>query len=89
MQACYVRQSHACLAHDTLDRLHEIACPVLLMAGGQDRLCGANALRSMAERLPDCDSEVFEDSSHFFLMEEPERFMARMDGWLEAHTPTD
>ena len=88
MQACYVRQSHACLAHDTLDRLHEIACPVLLMAGGQDRLCGANALRSMAERLPDCDSEVFEDSSHFFLMEEPERFMARIDGWLEAHTPT-
>ncbi len=88
LQACYVRQNHACLAHDTLDRLHEIACPVLLMAGGQDRLCGANALNSMAERLPNCDVEVFGDSSHFFLMEEPQRFMARMDGWLETHTPT-
>ena len=87
LQACYVQQNHACLAHDTLDRLHEIACPVLLMAGGHDRLCGSNALRAMAERLPDCDTEIFEDSSHFFLIEEPQRFLARMDGWLEKHTP--
>ena len=30
---------------------------------------------------------MFEDSSHFFLMEEPQRFMQVMDAWLTRHTP--
>jgi pimeloyl-ACP methyl ester carboxylesterase len=30
---------------------------------------------------------IFEDSSHFFLVEEPERFMAVMNAWLARHTP--
>ena len=38
-------------------------------------------------RLPQAETVIFEDSSHFFLMEEPERFMQVMNGWLERHTP--
>jgi 3-oxoadipate enol-lactonase len=81
LQACYIRQNQAVLAHDTLDRLHEIRCPVLIASGGQDPLCGPTATGWMIERLPQARVVAFEASSHFFLMEEPERFMAEMDGW--------
>ncbi len=81
LQACYIRQNRAVQAHDTLDRLHEIACPVFILSGGRDPLCGPLATRWMIERLPQARAVEFEQSSHFFLMEEPERFMAAMDGW--------
>src|SRR2546428_4024244 len=38
LPACYVRQNHACLEHDTLDRLAEVACPTLICGGGPDPL---------------------------------------------------
>jgi 3-oxoadipate enol-lactonase len=88
LPACYVRQNHACLEHDTLDRLGEIACPVLIMAGGRDPVCSLTAARWMGHALPNATTVVFEDSSHFLLVEEPERFMATMDEWLAEHTPT-
>jgi pimeloyl-ACP methyl ester carboxylesterase len=41
----------------------------------------------MAERIPGAEIVIFEDSSHFFLVEEPERFAATLDAWLRRHTP--
>lgn len=84
LPACYIAQNRAVLAHDTLDRLGEIRCPVLILSGGRDPLCGPLATRWMIERLPQAEHEEFTESSHFFLMEEAERFMARMDRWLTA-----
>jgi 3-oxoadipate enol-lactonase len=88
LPACYVHQNHAVLAHDALDWLHEITCPVLIMSGGRDPLCGPTATTWMVERLPQAEWEEFAASSHFFLMEEPERFMTRMATWYQKHTPT-
>jgi pimeloyl-ACP methyl ester carboxylesterase len=82
LPACYVAQNHACLEHDTLDRLHEIDCPVLILAGGRDPICSLTATGWMKERLPESELVVFEDSSHFFLVEEPERFMSVAGDWL-------
>jgi pimeloyl-ACP methyl ester carboxylesterase len=87
LAACYVRQNHACLQHDTLSRLGEIRCPTLILAGGRDPICSLTATRWMSERIPGAHTVIFEDSSHFFLMEEPERFMGVMDEWLAQHTP--
>lgn len=87
LQACYVQQNHACQAHDTLARLGEIRCPTLILAGGRDPICSPTATRWMAERVAGAESVMFEDSSHFFLMEEPQRFMQVMDAWLTRHTP--
>jgi len=82
LPACYVAQNHACLEHDTLDRLHEIECPVLILAGGRDPICSLTATGWMKERLPESELVVFDDSSHFFLVEEPERFMSVAGDWL-------
>lgn len=87
MQACYVRQNHACLKHDTLDRLGEITCPTLIMAGGRDPICSLTATRWMEEGFPNAESVIFEESSHFFLVEQPQRFMAAVGEWLARHTP--
>jgi 3-oxoadipate enol-lactonase len=87
LQACYVRQNHACLEHNTLARLGEIRCPALIMGGGRDPICPPACTRWMSEAIKHAETLVFEDSSHFFLMEEPRRFMDTVNGWLVRHTP--
>jgi pimeloyl-ACP methyl ester carboxylesterase len=88
LPACYIRQNHACLEHDTLDRLREITCPTLILAGGRDPICSLTSTRWMQDGFPDAESVIFEESSHFFLIEQPERFMSVMGEWLEKHTPS-
>jgi 3-oxoadipate enol-lactonase len=86
LQACYVRQNHACLEHDTLDRLGEIRQPTLIMGGGRDPICSPTATAWLGD-IPGSETVLFEDSSHFFLLEEPERFMATLEEWL-GHAET-
>jgi 3-oxoadipate enol-lactonase len=82
LQACYIRQNHACLQHDTLAQLGQIRCPTLVLSGGRDPICPPVCARWMVEGIPGAKLETFESSSHFFLMEEPARFMATMERWL-------
>lgn len=84
--ACYVAQNHACLEHDTLDRLGEIDTPVLVLAGGRDPICSLTCTQWMIDGLPNVESVIFEDSSHFFLIEEPTRFAETLEGWLARHS---
>ena len=88
LPACYIRQNHACLEHDTLDRLGEIGCPTLILAGGRDPICSLTATGWMQDGFPDAEAVIFEESSHFFLIEQPERFMGVMGDWLRKHTPS-
>lgn len=82
LPACYVQQNYACLAHDTLDRLDEIRCATLIMAGTNDPICSPTAAGWMSEGIPNARSVMFEGCSHFFLMEQPERFMEELEDWL-------
>ena len=86
LPACYIRQNHACLQHDTLDRLESIVQPTLIMAGGRDPICSLTATGWMAQAVPRSRTVVFEDSSHFFLIEEPERFIETLSSWFEEHS---
>ncbi len=86
LPASYCRQNHAVQQIDILDRLHEIKCPVLIMSGGEDPLCGPEATRWMIDRLPQAEWIEFKESSHFFLMEEPERFMSGLSTFLAKNT---
>lgn len=89
LQACYIRQNHACLEHDTLAALGGIRCPTLVLAGGRDPICPPVCAQWMADRIPAAKLVIFERSSHFFLMEEPERFMHAVNEWLSASTPEE
>ena len=85
LPACYVRQNQACLDHDTLDRIGEIRCPTLILAGGLDAICSPQATTWMQERLPQAETVLFESSSHFFLIEEHDRFMSVLGDWFRRY----
>jgi 3-oxoadipate enol-lactonase len=87
MPACYIQQNKAVRKHDLLERLPEIRCPVLIMSGGRDPLASPIATQWMLERIGHAEHVCFEDLSHFFLMEDPERFMSAMHDWFVRHTP--
>ncbi len=83
----YDHLATACLEHDTLDRLGEIQAPTLVMGGRLDPICSMTAQNWMMEALPNAELEVFENSSHFFLMEEAEKALATIKDWLAKNTP--
>lgn len=82
LPACYIRQNAAVRAHDAVDRLRDIGCPVLILSGGLDPLAGPQATRWMVEATPNVRWVNFEQSSHFFFLEEPARFMQVTSDWL-------
>jgi pimeloyl-ACP methyl ester carboxylesterase len=88
LPACYARQNVACLEHDTLDRLGDLRCPTLIMAGSNDPICSPTCTQWMAERIPGARTIMFEGCSHFFLMEDREKFGASLNDWLAEQDET-
>lgn len=83
----YVNLEKSILKHDTLDRLKEISCPVQIMAGRLDPVCSMTITKWMQDALPEAETVIFENSSHFFLMEEADKAMATLENWFARHTP--
>ena len=63
--------------------IQRITAPTLLVQGTEDRLVPLAASRALAELRPDWRLEVFEGIGHVPQLEEPERFVATVAGWLE------
>jgi 3-oxoadipate enol-lactonase len=84
LPACYIRQNEACQTHDTLADLPRIAQRTLVMGGAVDPICSLTATRALAGGLPNATLEIFPDASHFFLIEQPERFNQLLSDWLQA-----
>lgn len=84
LPACYSRQNWACQAHDTLAELTRITQPALVMGGDVDPICSMTATRALHAGLPNARLEVFTGASHFFLMEQPQKFNRLLLDWLQA-----
>jgi len=67
---------------DLEDRLPEVTQPVLVLAGRHDRVCPAEASERMARLLPRAELHVFEESAHMTFVEEPERYLEALRGFL-------
>jgi L-proline amide hydrolase len=67
---------------DITDRLPEIEVPVLLVSGEHDEV-RPNVVAKAHERLRDSEWVLFEDSSHMPHVEEPERFLQVVEGFLD------
>jgi len=83
----YVNLNHTALTHDTSDRLGEIACPTLIMAGRQDPICSMQGTEELSAGIANSETVIFEKSSHFFLMEEAEKSMQTLTDWFAKQTP--
>jgi 3-oxoadipate enol-lactonase len=72
---------------DWLDRLGEIRCPTLVIAGAQDVGAPVAMSEAMKERIPNAELVVIDAASHLSVVEQPaafeaalDRFLARLDG---------
>jgi proline iminopeptidase len=80
-----VRVFDALSRWSAVDRLDRIACPALVLAGGEDVFCSPQQLVRIARRVPDAELVVLDDVGHFMWEEDPARFFRLVRGWLDAH----
>ena len=64
-------------------RLREIACPVLVVAGGQDAVIDPAASDELAAAIPGARLERMEASGHMPHLEQREAFRAVLKDWLQ------
>lgn len=72
---------------DYVDRLHEITCPTLILAGEHDWICPPSQSRLMAERIPRSHLKIFVRSSHAIAADETEAFLRVVGGFLTYALP--
>jgi pimeloyl-ACP methyl ester carboxylesterase len=78
-------QAAACVAHDTLERLHQVACPALVIGGRSDIFTPVWMAEEVAARIPGCDLHLYEGAGHAFHWECIEDFNPRVREWLRGH----
>ena len=59
---------------DLRPRLKEIPVPTLVIVGRHDFITNVAMAEEMVRHIPDARLEIFEDSGHFAIVEEPEKF---------------
>jgi aminoacrylate hydrolase len=72
------------LAHDELDRLGAIGCPVLIASGRRDFCTPPYFADEIARAVPGAERADF-DTGHFIYAEQPEEFHARVDGFIARY----
>ena len=75
----FQRQLGAWIGHDTLDRLHEIAVPTLVVAGELDVATPPRLGRVVAEHVPGAEFVVLPGEAHQPFQERPAEFNALVD----------
>lgn len=68
---------------DWLDRLHEIRCPTLVIAGAEDVGAPVAMSQAIAERIDGAALVVLDAASHLSVVEQPERFAGAVREWLD------
>jgi len=67
-------QFEAIVDHDTLDRLHKIEAPTLVITGTQDRIIRPSSSKAIANRIPNAKLVKVDGGSHTFFVEMKGRF---------------
>ncbi|MBI3213810.1 MAG: alpha/beta fold hydrolase [Mycobacterium sp.] len=81
----FAAAARACAGHDTLDRIHRIARPTLVLAGEQDILTRPELAEPLADRLPRGELATI-DAGHMTFQEDPAGWVAIVTDWL-SRTP--
>ena len=75
----FVRQLEAWKQHDTLDRLHEITVPTMVVAGEIDIVTSPRYGQVVADGIPGASFVVLPGEAHQPFQESPEAFNAMVD----------
>jgi 3-oxoadipate enol-lactonase len=79
----YAASCAAVAAVDWLDRLSQVRCPVLVIAGARDAGATPEMGQAIAQRIPGASLQVIENASHLSVVEEPGEFAARVSQFPE------
>ena len=71
-KSSYLLQLGAVMKHDTIDRLHQITHPTLVMTGSEDTLVDPCNSRLIAQHIPGAKLIEFPQTGHVFFTEKPE-----------------
>ena len=82
--AGYAATCHAVREVDWLDRLPQVRCPTLVIAGALDVGAPVAMSQAIAERIPGARLEVLAEASHLSVAEQPQAFAALVEGFLSA-----
>ncbi len=85
----YMRQIVASAKHDTLDRLHEIACPVMIIHGSDDLMIPIRNAHLLHERIPHAELHVLEGMAHGYNLEAQEQADALVLDFVRRHAAPD
>jgi len=81
----FILQADSCLTHDSSEILSRIACPVLVLGGGCDRIVGPEGSRRLAEGIRDAQLYMYERYGHG-AYEEAKDFQDRLLDFLKKET---
>jgi 3-oxoadipate enol-lactonase len=62
--------------------LSSISCPTLVLSGIDDPMTPADLGRETAQAIPNSQFELFEQSSHGLMSDEPEKFAAVVSAFI-------
>lgn len=79
-----VEQMEAVVGHSTIDRLHLIEAPTLVITGTEDRIVSPHSSEVIASQIPNAKLVNVEGGSHAFFMEMRGRFNAEVLGFLRG-----
>lgn len=80
------RRQSAIVRTSDRERLHEIRCPTLVVAAGQDRLRSREEAEEMHAGIPGAEFALIEDSGHMLPIEAPQALLAVIEPWLDKVT---
>jgi pimeloyl-ACP methyl ester carboxylesterase len=80
----FARQS-ALDRRSDLDRLGEIGCPTLILAGSDDRLRSLAEAEELRDGIPQAELRTIENTGHMMPLEQPAAFLAAVVPFLATH----
>ena len=69
-------------AIEVQERLPSVTHPALILAGRHDRTCSVAGAEPIAHGIPDAELVVFEDSGHMTFIEEQDKYVATVGGFI-------
>jgi proline iminopeptidase len=69
---------------DLRPHLHKIKVPTLVIVGRHDFITNVAMAEEIVKHIPDARLEIFENSGHYVMVEEPEKFYRLIKGFVES-----
>ena len=76
----------ACDRFDIRERLGDIDCPTLIVAGENDRMTPVGLSQELADRIAMSELQIVPGGSHMAMLENSETVVAAIENWIERHS---